>query len=425
MNVLIVGAGGREHALAWKLAHSPRLGQLYVAPGNAGTGLIAHNLSIPATDIEGLTRAAKDHRIDLVVVGPEAPLAAGLVDSLAQAGIAAFGPGQQAARLESSKVFARMLMEKYGIPCPRGMVFSRFEDARDYVKSCTPPVVVKADGLAAGKGVVVAQSTTEALEALSQIMQARAFGDAGNQVIIDECLSGPEASLVAFTDGRSVLPLVPACDYKRAYDNDQGPNTGGMGSYSPPEFFDSSLLAQVQRSVLEPTVRALAQEGIPYKGVLYAGLMLTREGPRVLEFNVRFGDPETQVTLPQLKTDLLDIMLAVRDGTLGQMKIEWSDRACVGVVLASGGYPGSYRTGLPIAGLDSVDRDVLVFHSGTRADGERVTTSGGRVLTVVACGDSLAQARDMVYSNVPRIGFEGCFYRKDIAARALGRERKG
>jgi phosphoribosylamine--glycine ligase len=413
---MVVGGGAREHTLAWKLLQSKSVAEVYVAPGNAGTAAIARNLDIPANDLDALTRAAGEHEIGLVVVGPEAPLAAGIVDILRDSGIPAFGPTGEAALIESSKVFAKELMHKYGIPCAEDAVFSSFDEASDYVKKQTPPLVIKADGLAAGKGAIVAQSTGEALKALSDIMEARVFGDAGNKVLVEECLVGRETSLLAFTDGETVVPIVPARDYKRAFDNDLGPNTGGMGCYSPPGFFDQELTSTLTRTILEPAVRAMASEGKPYKGVLYAGLMLTPDGPRVLEFNARFGDPETQVQLPLLKTDLVDIMQAVIDGTLDRVKVEWSSDSCVGVVMASGGYPGSHKVGFPITGLDGVDPGLLIFHAGTKVEDGKICTAGGRVLTVVAVGESVAAARERVYRNLPRINFDGCHYRKDIAA---------
>lgn len=415
MKVMVVGGGAREHALVWKIRHSPKVDEIYVAPGNAGTEAIAHNLEVSPTDVEALARAAQQYHIDLTVVGPEAPLASGIVDLFQSLDLPVFGPTKAATRLESSKVFSKELMQKYGIPCAQGAVFSSYSPARDYVKSRPAPIVIKADGLAAGKGVTVAASQEQALEALSDVMDRKTLGTAGDRVIVEECLTGREVSLIAFTDGKSVSPMVPACDYKRVFDSDQGPNTGGMGSYSPPDFFDQSKVEQVQRAVLEPAVRAMAEEGAVYKGVLYAGLIATSEGLKVLEFNARFGDPETQVMIPRLKTDLVDIMLAIIDGTLDKMKIEWSDEACVGVVMASAGYPGSYETGFPITGLDKLDEGILVFHAGT-ATREGVVTSGGRVLTVVAKGETLDEARARVYTNIPRINFEGCHYRRDIAA---------
>jgi phosphoribosylamine--glycine ligase len=326
-----------------------------------------------------------------------------------------FGPTKKATEIESSKVFAKALMQKYNIPCAQSVSFSDYNKAKEYLQRQKPPIVVKADGLAAGKGVVVADSMPEALDALSNIMETKAFGAAGGRVLIEERLSGKEMSTFAFTDAHSVVPMVAACDYKRLYDGDGGPNTGGMGSYSPPQFMSPALAEEVAETIMGPAVRAMHSEGRPYKGVLYGGLMITGNGPRVLEFNARFGDPEAQVTLPLLRSDLVDIMLAVVDNKLGQVKVEWSDDACVGVVMASGGYPGSYKTGLAISGLDEVDKDVLVFHAGTKLEGGQVLTSGGRVLTVVATGKNLTEAREKVYKNIPRIHFEGCHYRQDIA----------
>ena len=416
LKVMVVGGGAREHTLVWKLLESTKVAEVHVAPGNAGTAAIAKNLDISPTDLDALSRAAKDNGTDLVVIGPEAPLAAGIVNILQSLGIPAFGPTKEATLIESSKVFAKRLMQRYGIPCARDAVFSSFDEAQAYVRKQRPPLVIKADGLAAGKGAIVAQSTKEALKALSDIMEARVFGDAGSQVLVEECLVGRETSMLAFTDGVTVVPIVPARDYKRAFDQDLGPNTGGMGGYSPPGFFNSDLTNTLTKTILEPAVQAMAQEGRPYKGVLYAGLMLTSEGPKILEFNARFGDPETQVQLPLLKSDLVDIMLAIIDGTLERMKIEWSDEACVGVVMASGGYPGSYKAGFPITGLDKVDSDLLVFHAGTKVEDGKTCTAGGRVLTVVATGKTVADAREKVYHNLPQVHFEGRHYRKDIAA---------
>jgi len=406
--------------LVWKIVQSPRVEKAFVAPGNAGTAAIAENINVRPTDIDALGRAARQKGIDLVVVGPEAPLASGIVDYFNNLGIAVFGPTKAAAQIESSKVFARNLMQKYDIPCPKGAVFSSYSEARQYIRKHRPPVVIKADGLAGGKGVVIAESLAEADKALSDIMKARIFGAAGDRVIIDEYLSGREVSLIAFTDGKTVSPMVPACDYKRVWDGDRGPNTGGMGSYSPPCFFSAQMTERVTRSILLPAVRAMAEEGTPYRGALYAGLMVVDGEPLVLEFNARFGDPETQVILPLLKTDLMDILLSVVEGKLDQLEVEWSSGACVGVVMASAGYPGNYKTGFPIRGMDSVDRDVLVFHAGTRLGGDgAVYTDGGRVVTVVATGKDIAEARERVYRNVSRISFEGCHYRKDIALREV------
>jgi phosphoribosylamine--glycine ligase len=420
LKILIIGGGAREHALAWKIKQSPRDIELFMSPGNAGTAATARNLNIPSNEIESLTKAAQELNIDLTVVGPEAPLAAGIVDRFQQLGLPVFGPTKAAAQIESSKVFARNLMQKYGIPCPEGITFSSYREAKKYVESRPAPMVVKADGLAAGKGVTVAGTREEALKALSDIMETRVFGKAGDKVIIEECLAGKEVSLLAFTDGETVIPLVPACDYKRIFDDDRGPNTGGMGSYSPPGFFDAEMTRRVTNTVLEPTVKAMAQEGMPYKGVLYAGLMIAAEGPKVLEFNARFGDPETQAILPRLKTDLVDILLAVVDNKLSRIQVRWAEDACVGVVMASGGYPGSYKTGFKITGLDELNDEVTVFHAGTKlGQDSQVYTDGGRVLTVTATGKNMAAARAIVYDNLPRIHFDGCHYRRDIAAREV------
>jgi phosphoribosylamine--glycine ligase len=386
-----------------------------VAPGNAGTAKLARNLNINATDIDSLVKLAKEKRIDLTIVGPEAPLAEGIADQFLVRGMPIFGPTKKAAEIETSKVFAKELLQKYHIPCAKSVSFSDYIKAKEYLQRQKPPIVVKADGLAAGKGVFVATSIPQALDALSQIMEAKAFGAAGNRVIVEECLSGREMSAFAFTDAHAVVPMVAACDYKRLYDGDQGPNTGGMGSYSPPYFWSPALAKKVAENIMEPSVKAMHNEGRPYKGVLYGGLMISNGEPKVLEFNARFGDPEAQVTLPLLKTDLVDIMLAVIDNKLKEIDVNWSKDACVGVVMASGGYPGSYKIGFPVTGLDDMDKDILVFHGGTKLEAGQVQTNGGRVLTVVATGKNQAEARKKVYANIPRIHFDGCHYRKDIA----------
>jgi phosphoribosylamine--glycine ligase len=420
LKILVVGSGGREHTLVWKIAQSPRVAKVFAAPGNAGTAATAENLNLRPTDIEGLGKAAKEKGVDLVIVGPEAPLASGIVDYFDGLGIPIFGPTQGATQIESSKVFARNLMEKYGIPCPQGAIFSSYSEAREYLRKQRPPVVIKADGLAAGKGVVIANSLAEADKVLGDIMEAKIFGSAGDRVVIDEYLRGREVSLIAFTDGRTVSAMVPACDYKKIGDGDQGSNTGGMGSYSPPGFFSAEMTEKVARDILLPTVKAMAKEGLPYKGVLYAGLMIDDGEPVVLEFNARFGDPETQVVLPLLKSDLVDILVAVVRGNLDRVKIEWGSEYCVGVVMSSGGYPGSYKTGFPIQGIDSVDKDMLVFHAGTKLGNDgKIYTDGGRVLAVVGVGKDMAEAREKVYRNIPSIHFEGGYYRKDIALREM------
>jgi len=420
LKILVVGGGGREHTLVWRIVQSPRVDKVFAAPGNAGTAAIAENLSLRPTDIRGLAKAAEEKSIDLVVVGPEAPLALGLVDHFDRLGIPVFGPTKAAAQIESSKVFARHLMQKYGIPCPKGAVFSSYHEAREYLQEQRLPVVIKADGLAAGKGVIIAASLSEAEKALAGIMSDKLLGPAGDKVVINEYIIGREVSLIAFTDGKTVSPMVPACDYKKIGDNDRGPNTGGMGSYSPPGFFSPSMTDRVTENILLPVVKAMAEEGMPFKGVLYAGLMIVKGEPVVLEFNARFGDPETQVVLPLLKTDLVDTLMAVVEGSLDGVRTAWSSDACVGVVMASGGYPDNYRAGFPVQGMDSVNGDVLLFHAGTKLEDDgTVRTAGGRVLTVVGTGKDMAEARNKVYNNISRISFEGCYYRKDIALREI------
>ena len=411
----MVGGGAREHTLVWKLAQSPKVNEIYAAPGNAGTAQIAQNISISPTDIESLVKIAQEKRIDLTVVGTEAPLASGIADQFLVRGMAIFGATEEATRIESSKVFAKELMHKYNIPCARSVSFSRYSEAKEYLQQQQTPIVIKADGLAAGKGVFVINSMSEALDALYDVMEAKTLGAAGNKVIIEEYLSGKEMSAFAFTDAHTVVAMPPACDYKRIYDGDEGLNTGGMGSYSPPYFYSQTLAKTVTETIMEPTVSAMHEERKPYKGILYGGLMITNDGPKVLEFNARFGDPEAQVTIPRIKTDLVDIMLAVVDNKLDQIEIEYSEDACVGVVMASSGYPGSYKTGFPISGLDNLDKDILVFHAGTKVESGQVLTNGGRVLSVAAMGKSITEAREKVYTNLPRIHFEGSYYRQDIA----------
>lgn len=417
MKILVVGGGAREHTLVWKLAQSPKAREIYVAPGNAGTAQIARNLDISPADIESLAKVAQEKGIELVVVGPEAPLADGIVDHFQNIGIPIFGSTKKATEIESSKVFAKEMMRKYNIPCARSVSFSEYSEAKEYVEQQTPPIVIKADGLAAGKGVTINDTVEQALDVLSELMESKKLGVAGERVIVEEHLSGKEMSSFTFTDGETVVPMVSACDYKRIYDGDLGPNTGGMASYSPPHFLTPALAKEVQETIMEPAVEAMARENRIYRGILYGGLMVTDGGLKVLEFNARFGDPEAQVILPLLKTDLVDIILAVIGGKLGEINVECSDDACVGIVMASGGYPGRYRTGFPITGLDSLDKDITVFHAGTKLDTEtgQVVTGGGRVLTVVATGKTIAEAREKVYDNVLRIHFEGCHYRKDIA----------
>jgi phosphoribosylamine--glycine ligase len=418
--VLVVGNGGREHALLWKLTQSPAVGALFCAPGNAGTRALAETIPVRATDIAGLVRAASDHRIDLVVVGPEDPLAAGLVDALMAAGIPAFGPTAAAARIESSKAFAKEVMAAAVVPTGRTVVASDLPTALTALSSFALPVVLKADGLAAGKGVVICERRDEAVRFLTAMLDDRLLGDAGQTVLIEEFLSGPEVSVLSLTDGETIRSLAPSRDHKRAYDGDAGPNTGGMGVYAPLLDLDDATLARIHDEVLIPTVREMARRGTPFRGVLFTGLILTADGPKVLEYNARFGDPETQVALPLLTNDLYPLLAAVATGRLADVPApEIRDGAAVGVVLASGGYPGPYPTGLPIAGLDAVSDDVTVFHAGTRLEPDgRIVTAGGRVLTVVGTGPDLATARDRAYAGADTITFDRRHLRRDIALNA-------
>ncbi len=427
MNVLLIGSGGREHAIAWKLRQSPRLDRLTVAPGNGGIAGIADcaPLRVPsahapadeiATFADAVVKLARESRTDLVVVAPDDPLALGLVDLLEAAGIRAFGPTKAAAQIEASKSFAKNLMRRHGIPMGGTAEFDDFDRARAYVDSRPCDVVVKADGLAAGKGTVVPATRAEAIAALREFMVDGAMSGAGRTVVIEDKLVGPEVSAQAFSDGKTVVHMPFSCDHKPVFDGNRGPNTGGMGAYSPPAWLPDATADQIRRDVTEATVRAMATDGVPFTGVLYPGIMVTADGPRVIEFNARFGDPETQALLPLLQTDLIDVMLATIDGTLDKIDVRWSDDAAVTVVLASGGYPGAYETGKPISGLDDVDPDVMVFHAGTRRTDGRIVTNGGRVLAVTAVAPTMSAARDKAYRNIERIGFEGMHYRRDIAA---------
>lgn len=419
MKVLVIGGGGREHALVWKLSQSHRISKLYCAPGNGGIASLAECIDIQATDIQGVVDFAKKNQIDLTVVAPDDPLAMGMVDALEEEGLKAFGPNKAAAAIESSKVFAKELMEKYKIPTAKYKVFSLFEAAVLYLDEINYPAVIKADGLALGKGVIIAANREEAESALKSIMVDKTFGSAGNRVLIEEYISGPEVSILAFTDGKTIIPMVSSQDHKRAYDKDEGPNTGGMGAFSPSPHYTPEVASYVEEHIIGPTITAMNKEGRPFKGVLYFGLMLTSEGPKVLEYNARFGDPETQVVLPRLKTDLLDIMEAVVDERLDQVKVEWDDRAAVCVVVASGGYPGSYEKGLTINGLENLEnkQDVFLFHAGTRWNGTSLVTNGGRVLGVTALGESLAEAAKEAYNQVDLISFKDMHFRRDIGAK--------
>jgi phosphoribosylamine--glycine ligase len=414
-NVLIVGSGGREHALAWKIAQSPTAGKIFVAPGNGGTAELAVNVPIEIEAVDELVNFALVENIGLVVIGPEAPLATGLVDRCHEAGLVVFGPTQKAARLEYSKAFAKSFMFEHRIPTAESQTFRELEPALAYVAQNPGPVVVKASGLAAGKGVIVCDTLEEAQEALKRMFVERVFGEAADEVLIEERLQGPELSLLAFCDGKTAVPMLPARDHKRACDGDQGPNTGGMGAYAPPTDADRALVDQVMEQVIHPAVRGMAASGTPYRGVLYAGLMLTKDGPKVLEFNCRFGDPETQVILPLLEGDLLEIMLACTRGDLREQMVQRRAGACATVVMAAPGYPGPYPKSLPISGLESIaDPQILVFQAGTGEQEGKLVTRGGRVLAVSGLGEDLEMAVAHAYAGVERIHFEGAHYRTDI-----------
>ena len=420
MRILVVGGGAREHALLWKLAQSEQVTALWCAPGNAGTAELAESVPVQATGLDGIVAAAERLRVDLVVIGPEAPLAAGLGDHLAAAGVRVVGPTRAASRIESSKAWAKEVMAGAGVPTARAAVVTALRTGLAALSDFDLPVVVKADGLAAGKGVVVAATRDEARAVLTAFLEDDALGPAGRTVLIEECLVGREVSVHALTDGATVRLLPPACDHKRVFDGDRGPNTGGMGVYASAPELDAASLDAIRTGILEPTIRALAERGTPLRGVLYAGLMLTADGPKTLEFNARFGDPETQAILPLLDADLAALLAAVADGTLAAAPpLPAPTQAAVAVVLAAGGYPGPYPTGTPIAGLDRVPDDVLVFHAGTRRDDDgRVVTAGGRVLTVVGRGPNLPAARERAYAGAEAISFQGMHSRRDIAAPA-------
>lgn len=419
MNVLVVGSGGREHALAWKLAQSRETDDIFVAPGNAGTAQVGTNLPLIDSDTVGLIAAARENEIGLTVVGPESPLGAGLVDAMDDAGLLAFGPTSAAAEIETSKAWAKAFMGRHRIPTALARAVESIDEADAFLSTvCEGPAVVKADGLAAGKGVIMTASKPEAILAVKSMLDG-ALGDAGKKVVLEETLTGPELSVFAFVDGETVSAEVAACDYKRIGDGDEGPNTGGMGAYTPPEFWSPELAARIRTEILQPTARGMVAEGRPYRGFLYAGLMVTDDGPKVIEFNCRMGDPEGGVVLPTLQSDLLETCMAVAEGRLREKDVSWDGSSWVSVVAASDGYPGSYETGYEIHGLEAADADTLVFHAGTARDAAgRIVTSGGRVLAVVAPGTDAARARQAAYSSLERILFEGKTYRSDIALRA-------
>ena len=425
MRVLLVGSGGREHALGWKLAQSPLIRGLYIAPGNAGTarlradGVEIANLAIDAGDKNALVAAALERRVDLVVIGPEAPLAAGLADDMRAQGLTVFGPSQAAAEIESSKVFAKQFMQRRGIPSAKFSAFRDFNQALSYVRDLERPVVIKASGLAAGKGVILPDNPAQAEAALRQIMVEKEFGSAGNEVVLEERLKGPEISLFGFTDGVTLKSTLPAQDHKRIFDGDRGPNTGGMGAYAPVPVCAPAMAEKISRSILQPAIDGLREEGRPFVGVLYGGLMLTKDGPKVIEFNCRFGDPETQVILPLLESDLLEILMACATGHLADTDIRWSKGAAACVVISSQGYPGKYPTGRPISGLEAALPDSFIFHAGTKEQDGQIVTSGGRVLCATGWGENIGQALKSAYTAIGPIRFEGMHYRKDIGRRAV------
>jgi phosphoribosylamine--glycine ligase len=424
MRVLVMGGGAREHALCWAISRSPLLTKLYCAPGNGGTASFAENVTLDPMGFAACADWASANAIDLTIIGPENPLAGGIVDVFTERGLRVFGPTAGAARIEGSKAFAKRLMVAANVPTALAEIFTGYDEAIQYLdryeaEGNSYPLIIKADGLAAGKGVVKAEDGAEARATLDDFMVRRTLGEAGTTVLIEECLTGTELSLFALCDGQRIALLAPACDYKRALDGDQGGNTGGMGAYSPPAFATPELLARIAATIIRPVVAALAAEGTPFRGLLYAGLMITESGPQVIEFNARFGDPETQVVLPRLESDLLELCAAVSDGALDRVAPPvWSAEAVCGVVVAVAGYPGQYAKGAPITGLDALDPDILVFHAGTarQPDGQLVT-SGGRVLTLVARGATVAEARARVYANIARVTFVGARWRTDIAAR--------
>ncbi|OVE78978.1 phosphoribosylamine--glycine ligase [bacterium I07] len=421
MNILVVGSGGREHTLVWKILKSPRVDKVYCAPGNGGISKIAESVDIDVTDLNKLTHFAQKQSIDLTVVGPELPLTLGIVDAFKEKGLEVFGPSKLAAELEGSKAFSKDLMKKYHIPTAEYQVFTEPDSAFRYLQSIEPPVVLKADGLAAGKGVLVCNSRNEMFDGAEKIMTERAFGEAGDRLIVEECLVGEEVSVLAITDGEDMLLLPPSQDHKPIFEGDKGPNTGGMGAYSPAPVMTDKLLETVKEKILIPTIQGMKSEGRLYQGVLYAGLMITSEGPKVLEYNCRFGDPEIQSILPLLESDIIDLIEAALDGKIKTAPFKLMKKSAVCVVMASGGYPNSYKKGMVIHGLDRDDDNVVIFHAGTKAKGKDIVTSGGRVLGVTSINDTIESAIKSVYQAVGSITFDGAYYRRDIGQKALNR----
>ncbi len=427
MKVLVVGSGGREHCLSWKISQSPLVDKLYCTPGNGGTSLVAENVSIPATDIVQILHFAIEKKIDLTIIGPEAPLVEGIVDKFEAEGLKVFGPRKELALLEGSKVFAKEIMRKYNIPTADFKIFDDPSLAKEYLKQKNAPVVVKADGLAAGKGVVVAKALVEAEEAVDMMMVEKKFGKAGEKIIIEDCLEGEEASILLITDGDTVIPLIPSQDHKPVYDNDKGANTGGMGAYAPAPVVNEEILTRIKDQIALPLIEGFKKEGKPYKGILYIGLMIKENTPFVLEFNVRFGDPETQVILPKLKSDLADLILKGVDNKLSEVELEWDKRFCLCVVLASGGYPATYEKGKEIKGLEALEGldDLFVFHAGTKlldtSSGSVFATNGGRVLNITTLGQDIREAQEKAYKAIENISFEKMHFRRDIGSKALNR----
>jgi len=420
LKILVIGSGGREHALVWKIAQSPLVKKIYCAPGNPGIGELADNLDIPSSDLDGLLQFAKKNKIDLTVVGPEDPLVEGIVDKFEDAGLKIFGPGKEAAQLEGSKAFSKKIMQKYKIPTAAFQLFNSNIDALIYSKFIDKfPIVLKASGLAAGKGVLICNNLQEVAAGINLIMKDKAFGGAGDEMIIEEFLEGEEVSIFALVDGENYKLLSTSQDHKKVFDNDEGKNTGGMGAYAPAPVATTDLMQKIEESVIKPTINAMIKEGHPYKGLLYFGLVITDDGPKVLEYNCRFGDPETEVVLPLLESDLIPLMLATIHGTIKNEIVEIKDGFAVDVVLASGGYPDAYDKGISITGLNDIDSDIIVFHAGTKMDGQNLITSGGRVLNVVGLGEDFKSTRKNVYDAIKKIQFDKMHYRKDIGFRAL------
>jgi len=421
MRILVIGSGGREHAIVWKLSQSKKVKKIFCAPGNSGIKEIAELVDVKPDDVPRLLDFAKNNKIDLTVVGPEAPLVKGIVDIFSENGLKAFGPFKDVAMLEGSKVFSKNIMKKFGLATADFKIFDNPDNAKKYLNEIGVPVVIKADGLAAGKGVIIPKTIEEGLKAIDSIMVERIFGDSGNKIILEDCLEGEEASMLVFTDGKTIVPLESSQDHKRIFDKDKGPNTGGMGAYSPAPVVTKDILEEVIKNVFRPVVDGLKKEGKVYKGVLYAGLMITKNGPMVLEFNVRFGDPETQAILPRLKSDLADIMMACADGTLDKIDVKWDKSPCISVVCASKGYPDEYEKNKEIFGLEEAKKikDVIVFHAGTKNENGKIFTNGGRVLGVTSLGKDIKSAKLNAYKAIEHIKFEGMQYRKDIGDRAI------